>query len=352
MNNFCRAQNPPIQFIRGDIHGLFGSVFVDFGDTFVVADPTGEQPHSAIIRDIAKDAPCTVTCVDEDRIEFEDGDLVIFSEVKGMTQLNDGVPRPVTVKGPYSFSIPDTSGFDEYVSGGIVVQVKQPKTLSFKCLSDSIASPGEFLESDFAKFGRSYILHLAFQAMEEYRKRNGGNMPAAASKADAAAFVALAKELAPSTCGGVDVGKDEEVILRQYSLGATAALNPMAAIFGGIIGQEVVKAATAKFHPIHQWFYLDALECLPEGYDGMPEEEFAPCGDRYDGQRAVFGRTFQEKMAAQNFFLVGAGALGCEFMKNFAMMGLACGKDGMVTVTDDDIIEKSNLSRQFLFRNR
>ena len=33
------------------------------------------------------------------------------------------------------------------------------------------------------------------------------------------------------------------------------------------------------------------------------------------------------------------------------MMGVSCGKDGLVTVTDDDVIEKSNLSRQFLFRN-
>ena len=49
-------------------------------------------------------------------------------------------------------------------------------------------------------------------------------------------------------------------------------------------------------------------------------------------------------------FLVGAGALGCEFIKNFAMMGLAT-HNGQVTVTDDDVIEKSNLSRQFLFRD-
>ena len=50
-------------------------------------------------------------------------------------------------------------------------------------------------------------------------------------------------------------------------------------------------------------------------------------------------------------FLVGAGALGCEFIKNFAMMGLGVGSKGQVTVTDDDVIEKSNLSRQFLFRD-
>ena len=49
--------------------------------------------------------------------------------------------------------------------------------------------------------------------------------------------------------------------------------------------------------------------------------------------------------------MVGAGALGCEFLKNFAMMGIGAADDGMVTLTDDDTIERSNLSRQFLFRN-
>lgn len=49
------------------------------------------------------------------------------------------------------------------------------------------------------------------------------------------------------------------------------------------------------------------------------------------------------------YFVVGAGAIGCELLKNFAMMGI--GSDGgQVTVTDMDLIEKSNLNRQFLFR--
>ena len=39
-----------------------------------------------------------------------------------------------------------------------------------------------------------------------------------------------------------------------------------------------------------------------------------------------------------------------ELLKNFAMMGLGCDQ-GMVTVTDMDTIERSNLNRQFLFRN-
>ena len=48
--------------------------------------------------------------------------------------------------------------------------------------------------------------------------------------------------------------------------------------------------------------------------------------------------------------MVGAGALGCEYIKAFALMGLGCGEGGKVIVTDNDNIEVSNLNRQFLFR--
>ncbi|KAJ1548800.1 hypothetical protein HK405_014832, partial [Cladochytrium tenue] len=49
-------------------------------------------------------------------------------------------------------------------------------------------------------------------------------------------------------------------------------------------------------------------------------------------------------------FLVGAGAIGCEMLKNWALLGLGTGPDGYIKVTDMDTIEKSNLNRQFLFR--
>lgn len=48
--------------------------------------------------------------------------------------------------------------------------------------------------------------------------------------------------------------------------------------------------------------------------------------------------------------MVGAGALGCELIKAFALMGIGCSDNGKVHVTDNDNIEVSNLNRQFLFR--
>lgn len=48
--------------------------------------------------------------------------------------------------------------------------------------------------------------------------------------------------------------------------------------------------------------------------------------------------------------MVGAGALGCELIKAFALMGVGCAPGGLVHCTDNDNIEVSNLNRQFLFR--
>ena len=72
-----------------------------------------------------------MTCLEETRHGLEDGDFVTFTEIKGMTELNDCKPRKITVKGPYTFSIGDTSDLSPYESGGTFTQVKMPKIISF-----------------------------------------------------------------------------------------------------------------------------------------------------------------------------------------------------------------------------
>lgn len=75
-----------------------------------------------------------MTCLDETRHGLEDGDFVTFAEVQGMEELNGCEPRKVTVKGPYTFAIGDTTSLGNYVSGGIFTQVKMPKVIEFVSL--------------------------------------------------------------------------------------------------------------------------------------------------------------------------------------------------------------------------
>ena len=73
---------------------------------------------------------------------------------------------------------------------------------------------------------------------------------------------------------------------------------------------------------------------------------------RYDGQIAVFGSEFQAELGRKKYFLVGSGAIGCELLKNFALIGLGCGEGGMVSVTDMDLIERYVLNTFFLSNSR
>lgn len=75
----ARAHN--IAIIIGVTRGLFGQIFCDFGPEFTVYDVNGQNPLSAMIAGITKDKEGVVTCLDEVRHGFEDGDYVTFTEV-------------------------------------------------------------------------------------------------------------------------------------------------------------------------------------------------------------------------------------------------------------------------------
>uniref|UniRef100_A0A8C2B3B4 E1 ubiquitin-activating enzyme n=1 Tax=Cyprinus carpio TaxID=7962 RepID=A0A8C2B3B4_CYPCA len=343
IGDFCHSNG--IKLIVADTRGLFGQLFCDFGEEMTMFDVNGEQPLSAMISMITKDSAGVVTCLDEARHGFESGDFVTFTEVQGMTELNGCDPVEIKTLGEI---ICDTSSFSDYVRGGIVTQVKMPKTVAFKSLSSSMAEP-EFMVTDFAKFDRPGQLHMGFQALHAFEKKHS-RLPKPWSQSDADELVALAEEVNAAQSGSAKQEQLDQAIIKKLSCVAAGDLAPINAFIGGLAAQEAMKACTGKFMPIMQWLYFDALECLSEAEDAvLTEEECAPRNCRYDSQIAVFGSKLQELLAKQRYFLVGAGAIGCELLKNFAMMGLASG-EGEVIVTDMDTIEKSNLNRQFLFR--
>ena len=135
----------------------------------------------------------------------------------------------------------------------------------------------------------------------------------------------------------------DDKLIENVALFAQTQISPCNSFWGGIITQEIVKL-TGKYSPLRQWLHHDFFEVLPEG-----DVARTITGDRYSDLHILFGDEFVKKASCSNSFTIGAGALGCEFIKMFAAMGFSS-KGGSATVTDDDCIEISNLNRQFLFR--
>jgi ubiquitin-activating enzyme E1 len=183
-------------------------------------------------------------------------------------------------------------------------------------------------------------VHIAQHAVFEFQEKTS-RLPVTD---DVDAVVEHAKNLLKEKASELDIDLDEAVI-KQVAAQCAFELQPMCAFLGGVVAQEVVKC-TGKFTPIPGFLHFHAREALPKD----PPTDTKPTGSRYDGLTVIYGKAFVEKLKNLQYFMVGCGALGCEFLKNFALCGICCGPNGLLTVTDADRIELSNLSRQFLFR--
>ncbi|CAF5065752.1 unnamed protein product, partial [Rotaria sp. Silwood1] len=352
IGDYCHQHG--IKFINANTKGLFGQIFCDFGLNFEVLDTNGEHPLTQIVTEISHDEVGVVFTPTHTRHGFEDGSYVTFHGVKGMTEVNDREFK-ISVTSPFTFTIGDTRCFGSYESGGTVTEVKKSEIVHFKSFSESLKDP-EMLVCDFSKMSMPANLHLAFQALSYFEKQYNA-LPKPWDNADADKFYEIVEKLKREQVLTDELNKHW---IKLFAKTCTGDLCPMQAIIGGIAAQEAMKAVTGKFMPIRQFFYFDAIECLPENIFQLSNETTTESNiipklptklSRYYSQEIVFGEDFQEKLGKSKYFVVGSGAIGCEMLKNFAMMGIGCLKHGHVYVADMDSIEKSNLNRQFLFRS-
>lgn len=260
-----------------------------------------------------------------------------------MTELNQCKALRVKKLGNYTFGICDTSKFGDYIEGGFVTQVKMPRTLAFKPLQIAEnEAEFTFMLTDLNKLNNPQQIQMAFTAYHRYVEKHKRE-PRPWNEQDSMEFMKICLERAGELSCEVDVK-----LVTTFAKTCTGNIAPMNAIIGGVTAQEVMKACSGKFMPITQYFCFDALECLRDE-EAMPKYVSQGSGCRYDSQSIVFGDDVQRRLEDFKFFVVGAGAIGCELLKNFAMMGVGCG-NGELIITDMDLIEKSNLNRQFLFR--
>ncbi|XP_065909784.1 ubiquitin-like modifier-activating enzyme 6 [Dysidea avara] len=353
VDNYCRSQDPPIKFISCDVRGVFSYVFCDFGDHFEVVDINGEEPVEVFIADITKANPGVVSINDSmhSTHELEDGAMVTFKEVVGMAELN-GTTHKVKVINSKQFSISDTSSFTSYQHGGLASQIQTIATMQFTSLAHQLTKPTTSVIPDLGKMEAPAQDFVAFRSLHAFYAKHGC-FPKVRDKIHAGELVTMAEQLLPQldTSGLQAVISTDNLdrnLLYKLSYTARGTLAPLCACIGGMVAQETLKALTGKYTPLNQWLFLDATELL-KGQDTLSADSFNARNDRYDDLRVCLGEELLQQLRQQQLFMVGCGAIGCELLKNFALLGV--GVAGRLTITDHDLIEKSNLNRQFLFRS-
>ena len=363
MNNYCRKSSPVKGFIWTGTLGLFGYAFLDYGDAHTIFDKNGEELISCVVAGVTKEENATVSTMEDKRHGFEDNDWVTFTEVQGMSQLNDKKFQ-IQVKSPHTFSIGDTSKLDSYKTGGYVTQVNVPFHKKYKSFEDALADPlpdgvpkhERTLmdpDMDYMRLFKSAELHLYLVAMLDFWAKYG-RKPELLNEEDAAAYKQICTDnyakhketkMDEEDCFNNITDIDEKLI-KNIAHFANCQTAPAASFYGGIICQEIVKY-TGKYTPLCQWLVYENFKFnLPEGEVTRKIDN----NSRYRDQIVLYGEEFQNALLNAKYFMVGAGALGCELLKLSALMGLCCGENGRLEITDDDTIELSNLNRQFLFR--
>ena len=365
IDDLCRAEN--IGFILSLEFGIYGFVFVDFGKNFIIYDETGDEVKEYLISFITKEENGKViinTSLSGD-IKLTSNDLISFKEIEGMTELNNCKPMKIKIDGDI-IEIGDTSKFSDYISGGVLFNVKEPKTINFESFKERVNEPikeGEEYNDplDFANPNIQEILRIGLLALFDFYDKNN-SLPEINNNKDAeelfniAKYILIQKEKEGiywvkdirSNMEIYDVDFDTifEKTIKYLSLWAKTEICPISSFLGGVTAQEVIKYS-GKYKPIHQWLYCDFSQIVEN--INTTEEDRKMINSRYDDQIAIFGNNIQKKLFNTNIFMIGAGALGCEFLKTFAAMGLATNIGNNLYVTDNDNIEISNLNRQFLF---
>merc|ERR1711871_1290714 len=358
VGEYCRSKG--IKLLVADVRGPFAWTFADFGEGFTTYDKDGEPVKEVMLHDITSANPGVVSTVllDKDRNvhkrhDLEDGDYVTFRDAAGMEAL-EGAHHQIKVIDPFKFSIGDTSGLGPYTGGATAVQAKVSTAVRFKPLQESMAAP-EFMIPDFFKAEFQWppmLMHVAMQALAAFQRNHAGELPRSWNIEDADEVVAEAQKIHQAVSEDLKIAEIESKLgpVKLLAFTARAHLAPLCAAHGGFVAQEVLKAIMQKFTPLQQWMYVGVEEAIPVDISSPVEaSDFAPRGDRTDAQVLCLGRKLSDKLAALKIFMVGAGAIGCELLKNLAMLNVSTAEGGLVTVTDPDIIEKSNLNRQFLF---
>ena len=344
-NNIC--------LIYSAICGLSSFIFTDFGPNFTIIDEACSKKRKFFVKNIEKSEKGLVEIEMNDKKDSNLKEYILFKDVEGMTEINYSEEKKnifkIEPKDLNSFYIGNTLSYSDYKSGGYIEETVKPKSMRYENFSKSLENPFDN-DYDYMNYQKKFIF-LVFMALMEFYDKNE-RLTFLHDKNDFEELKSLTKTIFDNlkTHNSKIFEEDDiifnENIIKNISFSASAEIPCMTSLIGGIVCQEIIKA-TGKFRPINQWKILDFLQFSSndniEANDNLNKTK-----TKYAELVSVFGEKVVEKVQNLNILLAGAGALGCELLKNLSLFGIS----NSVLVIDDDNIEISNLNRQFLFHEK
>ena len=407
LNNACHNLSMNIvPFVSVETVGVFGRAFCDFGPNFIVVDDDGEVTKTTLLDQISKHESNTsneylLHCIDGEQHDVSKGDFIDF-DTNAATTNNEGKPKiqcqvtyvynPTKFRVTFSYSNNNNNDdgtkdntilpsmiashvnyLNEYATG--FSRMKTPKKIPFLSFQDSLTNQFDttneiFAPSDLDKsfdMTRRSALMTCFSALDQFVQQHS-RLPIiindeSTTRSDLQMFRKLCKSCFVGTCDEFKKTKEWKKHITNFVTGSNAKFTPIQAVFGALGAQEALKAASGLYNPIHQILLYDCDEVLLHNkksgnnhHDSIiipASEKDIKKGRIAPGISYILGKSFAKKLSSKRIFVVGSGAIGCELLKNLSAMGAGTmkSKGGRIIVTDMDTIEKSNLSRQLLFRD-
>ena len=342
LNEICR--NNLKGFIYSLVLGLSFYCFVDFGN-HIINNKINNDIKKYFIKDIQKGKTTQIIIDNEfDNFNINEDQYILLKDIKGMNQLLDGKKRKIKNCENDKFELDeDSTNYDDYIQGGVVEEfieeIEIIKNESFENLLN-IPKKCENINENNIEIN----MHLAFLSLHEYYKKHK-KLPEN-NKGELIEMMDITNNIYTKNenewCKNINL---EENLLNNIYKYAKCEISPLCGYGGGVVSQEIIKYI-GIYKPINQWFRAEFYGVL----DTKSNHGCIDNNSRYHDQLLLFGDEAQKKMEDMKIFMIGSGAVGCELLKYFAMMGISTSQNGLITITDHDRIEKSNLSRQFLFR--
>ena len=375
INNKCKILNKGL--IYTCLLGLCGFLFNYFGDEHLITSPYDRDDNLYPIKNIKK-GDKTIIFLEKSLEGFpniEEEGYIKLINIKGMDELNTNEIYKAKVSKFSEFEIEiNSKNFKDYTYGGFLQAISLPKKMKFKTFEEDLKNPMNNKEREYIYIpyiGRNDIVHSLIFSIYQKEKIFLDSNKKQSYILDNELLSLLndenyRKELIESSKQYFNMAKQkeenwiqldektfelmkfDEKMISNLSLYAKKELPPIASFLGGVVAQESIKL-TGKFSPFNQWFEFEFNYLANHIRRKNIETEIQKENYRYKDQIDIFGEDVQKKLNSLNIFLIGAGAIGCEYLKNFSMMGISS-KEGNITLTDFDKIELSNLNRQFLFR--